>query len=106
MAIGAFAGAEEEEGASKKGELRRSFSESPTPFTADAEDMAMMQAAEPGEKTVSSGEWADVHNLVPLTEEMRQVKFCLMQVHMMVLQNGVGRFHLGEPNCPPACGRQ
>ena len=73
------------------------FSEPSTPFIADADDIAMMQAAEPGERTASSGEWTDVHDLVPLTEEARQVKFCLMQVHMMVLQNGVGRFPLRDP---------
>ena len=73
------------------------FSGPSIPFIADADDMAMMQAAEPGEKTVSSREWIDVRDLVPLTEEARQVKFCLMQVHMMVLQNGVGRFPLRDP---------
>ena len=82
------------------------FSEPSIPFIADADDMAMMQAAEPGEKTVSSGEWIDVHDLIPLTEEAQQVKFCLMQVHMMVLQNGVGRFPLRDPASPPARGRQ
>ena len=82
------------------------FSKPSVPFIADADDMAMMQAAEPGEKTAPSREWIDVHDLVPLTEEARQVKFCLMQVHMMVLQNGVGRFPLREPACPPARGRQ
>ena len=82
------------------------FSEPSIPFIADARDTAMMQAAEPSEKTVSSGEWIDVHDLVPLTEEARQVKSCLMQVHMMVLQNGVGRFPLRDPACPPARGRQ
>ncbi len=82
------------------------FSEPSIPFIADADDLAVMQAAVPGEKTVSSGEWIDVHDLVPLTEEARQVKRCLMQVHMMVLQNGVGRFPLREPACLPARGRQ
>ena len=82
------------------------FSKPSVPFIADADDMAMMQAAEPSEKTASSREWIDVHDLVPLTEEARQVKFCLMQVHMMVLQNGVGRFPLRDPACPPARGRQ
>ena len=83
------------------------FSEpSSIPFVADAYDMAVMQAAVPGEKTVSSGEWIDVHDLVALTEEARQVKICLMRVHMMVLQNGVGRFPLREPACPTARGRQ
>jgi len=82
------------------------FSKPSIPFIADADDMAMMQAAESNEKTVSSEEWIDVHDLVPLTEEARQVKFCLLQVHMMVLHNGVGRFPLRDPVCPPARGRQ
>ena len=82
------------------------FSKPSIPFIADAHDMAMMQAAEPGEKTVSSREWIDVRDLVALTEEARQVKSCLMQVHMMVLQNGVGRFPLRDPACPPTRGRQ
>ena len=60
----------------------------------------MMQAAEAGEETGFSREWIDVQDLVPLTEEARQVKTCLMRVHMMVLQNGVGRFPLREPACP------
>ena len=81
------------------------FSKSSVPFIADADDMAMMQAAEPGEKTVSSRERIDVHDLVSLAEEARQVKVCLMQVHMMVLQNGVGRFPLRDPAYPPARGR-
>ncbi len=68
--------------------------------------MAMMQAAKPGERTASSGEWIDVHDLVPLTEEARHVKFCLMQVHMMVHHSGVGRFPLQDPACPPARGCQ
>ena len=76
------------------------FGKPPVPFIADADDMAMMQAAEPGEETGFSREWIDVHDLVPLTEEARQVKSCLMQVHMMVLQNGVGRFPLRDPACP------
>ena len=83
------------------------FSEpSSIPFIADADDAAMMQAAELGEETAPSTEWIDVHDLVPLTEEARQVKFCLMQVHMMVLQNGVGRFPLRDTACPPARGCQ
>ena len=82
------------------------FSKPSIPFIADADDMAMMQAAEPGEKTVSSREWIDVDDLVPLTEEAREVKSYLMQVHMMVLHNGVGRFPLRDPACPPARGRQ
>ncbi|MDE0531048.1 MAG: hypothetical protein OXI01_06305 [Albidovulum sp.] len=83
------------------------FSEpSSIPFAADAYDMAVIQAAVPGEKTVSSGEWIELHDLVPLTEEARQVKTCLMQVHMTVLQNGVGRFPLRELACLPALGRQ
>ena len=81
------------------------FGEPSIPFIADADDMAMMQAAAPGEKTVSSWEWIDVHDLIPLTEEARQVKLCLMQVHMMVLQNGVGCFPLRDLACPPARGR-
>ena len=76
------------------------FSKPSVPFVADADDMAMMQAAEPGEEPVFSREWIDVHDLVPLTEEARQVKACLMQVHMMVLQNGVGRFPLRDPVRP------
>ena len=82
------------------------FSKPSVPFIADADDMAMMQAAEPGDETGFSREWIDVHDLVPLTEEARQVKTCLMQVHMMVLQNGVGRFPLRDPACPPVRGRQ
>ena len=82
------------------------FSKPSVPFIADADDMAMMQAAESGERTAFSKEWIDVDDLVPLTEEARQVKSCLMQVHMMVLQNGVGRFPLRDPAHPPAGGRQ
>ncbi|MXY14254.1 MAG: hypothetical protein F4Y53_00970 [Proteobacteria bacterium] len=82
------------------------FSKPSIPFIADADDMAMMQAAELGEKTVFSKEWIDVHDLVPLTEEAWQVKSYLMQVHMMVLHNGVGRFPLRDSARPPACGRQ
>lgn len=82
------------------------FSEPSIPFIADADDMAMMQAAESNEKTVSSEEWIDVHDLISLVEEARQVKFCLMQVYMMVLQNGVGRFPLRDPACPPVRRRQ
>ena len=73
------------------------FSGPTTTFIADAHDMAMVHAAEPGEETVSSEEWIDVHDLIPLTEEAQQVKSYLGQVHMMVLQNGVGRFPLREP---------
>lgn len=80
------------------------FSGPTIPFIADAHDMAMVHAAEPGEKavssgekTASSGEWIDVHDLIPLTEEAQQVKSYLGKVHMMVLQNGVGRFPLREP---------
>ena len=62
--------------------------------------MAMMYAAElgeePGEKAVSSGEWIDVHDLVPLTEEAQQVKSYLAQVHTLVLWNGIGRFPLRD----------
>ena len=85
---------------------KMNFSEPSIPFIADADDLAVMQAAVPGEKAVSSGEWIDVHDLVPLTEEARQVKSCLMQVHMMVIQNGVGRFPLREWACLPARGLQ
>ena len=80
--------------------LKIDFNGPSIPFIADAEDMAIIHAAEPGEKTVSPEEWIDVRDLVPLTEEAGQVKFCLMQVYMMVLQNGVGRFPLREPACP------
>ena len=76
------------------------------PFVAEAYDMAVMQAAVPGEKTISSGEWIDVQDLVLLTEEARQVRICLTHVHTMVLQNGVGRFPLREPDCPPSRRRQ
>ncbi len=86
--------------------LKVDFSGPSIPFVADAEDMAMVHAAEPGEETVSSEGWIEVRDLVPLTEEARQVKSYLIQVHMMVLQNGVGRFPLREPACPPARGRQ
>ncbi|MDE2789160.1 MAG: hypothetical protein OXI81_01885 [Paracoccaceae bacterium] len=82
------------------------FGKPSVPFIADADDMAMMQAAEPGEETGFSREWIDVDDLVPLTEEARQVKSCLMQVHMMVLHNGVGRFPLRDPACPTARGCQ
>ena len=82
------------------------FSKPSIPFIADADNMAMMQAAVPGEETVSFGEWIDVHDLVPLTEEARQAKSCLMQVHMMVIHNGVGRFPLRDPACLPARRRQ
>ena len=83
------------------------FSEpSSIPFVADAYDMAVMQAAVPDEKTVSSGVWIDVHDLVALTEEARQAKICLTQVHIMVLQNGVGRFPLRDPGCRRARGCQ
>ena len=69
------------------------FSEpSSIPYIGDADDLAVMLAAEPGEKTISSWESIDVQDLVPLTEEAQQVKSYLMQVHMMVSRNGVGRF--------------
>ena len=86
--------------------LKIDFSEPSTPYIADADDMAMMLAAEPAEKTVSSWESIDVHDLVPLTEEAQQVKSYLTQVHMMVLHSGVGRFPLRDPACPPVRGRQ
>ncbi len=73
------------------------FSEpSSIPYIGDADDLAVMLAAEPGEKTISSWESIDVHDLVPLTEEAQQIKSYLMQVHMMVLHNGVGCFPLRD----------
>ncbi|MDE0149049.1 MAG: hypothetical protein OXM58_11825 [Rhodospirillaceae bacterium] len=73
------------------------FSGPSIPFISDADEMAMMLAAEPGENTVSFREWIDVEDLVPLTEEAQQVKFHLMQVHRMVLHNGVSCFPLRDP---------
>ncbi len=72
------------------------FSGPSIPFVADAHDMATMHASKPGEATFSPEGWIDVRDLVPLTEEAQQVKSYLGQVHMMVLQNGVGCFPLRD----------
>ena len=81
------------------------FSEpSSIPFIGDADDLAVMLAAEPGENTISSWESIDVQDLVPLTEEAQQVKSYLMQVHMMVLHNGVGASLSGIRPAPRRAG--